>query len=1023
MSQDQSELRVPGGAASLDTCFSRAEYDFYSRYAWCLNPFPSIGQVVSHLRAEVEHLQRLQSGWQADEVLTNIALLACSLSDSADDHLAEANVDLSKLEKKMPAAKPWLSLAAALLNGKERVRRRSLEPLRRWRLEWEDALQRFLRFTLSIGNACPGVPVAPPVGSGETPLPSQARRDDREELLGCKRSALALAEVLEGRLPGDLLQRPARNPAAFRSQDLSFYDVLKLGEKFCAVVADKKKPLLIVGLRTAGSYFAPVLHAYLATHGYCDVQVTTMRPKQGVDRLEKERLAGVARRGGMAVVIDEPIYKGETLGLCLSILSQGGFAPESVAVLFPLHPTVRDWTTTEVASALTPCLVVTLAPEEYFKCERLQKDHVQHRLQEYFCEQGWRGVSVVEHTEAEICNGKLQEGSEEKFHTRLKRVYAVRLESPSGQTSTRFVLAKSVGWGWFAYQAALAANRLEGLIPPVFGLRDGIMYSEWIKDGEIEAARPPEGLDRTQLVSTVAAYVAARAKGLAFSEDPSPTLCRAGLQSGAKVLERELSRPCKWPPLAVLRRREIRQQLSSLSCPVPALVDGKMRLDEWVRCDHRLVKSDFEQHGLGKIELSVTDPAYDLADAILAFDFSPEEEAVLLDLYGEQAGDRQVGKRMPLYKLLCGFWNMRASLDCIKDPRLTRRHCEHSDAYMRAWTFSMIQMARYCAGFVPRPGGDSSSRALVVSDVDGVLDRHLSGVPCCTPAGVRALCLLRSHGVPVAINTARSLDDVKAYCEAYGFVGGVAESGSCVVNAATGEERVLVSAEARAKIASVRAALERVPGVFTNPFYRHSIKAFTYGKATTEPVASAVLEKIIVECGAEALQVRQTGTDSAIVSGEVDKGSGLLALVDLLGRGDAEAIAIGDTEPDLAMFRVAKRGYAPSHTPVREAAEALGCRIAKQPYQKGFLEIVREIVHPDGKSCPKCGIPALEESGQDRILLEYLRTAETGRLRSLLGVAARGGLRRRRRGSAEASSSVGSTEVSAEADPKPTRVR
>ncbi len=43
---------------------------------------------------------------------------------------------------------------------------------------------------------------------------------------------------------------------------------------------------------------------------------------------------------------------------------------------------------------------------------------------------------------------------------------------------------------------------------------------------------------------------------------------------------------------------------------------------------------------------------------------------------------------------------------------------------------------------------------------------------------MEALSLLHDHGFAIAVNTARSVAEVKEYCSTYGFAGGVAEYGS-----------------------------------------------------------------------------------------------------------------------------------------------------------------------------------------------------------------------------------------------------
>ena len=81
-----------------------------------------------------------------------------------------------------------------------------------------------------------------------------------------------------------------------------------------------------------------------------------------------------------------------------------------------------------------------------------------------------------------------------------------------------------------------------------------------------------------------------------------------------------------------------------------------------------------------------------------------------------------------------------------------------------------------------------------------------------------------------------------------------------------------------------------------------------------------------------------------MVAKEVDKGSGLLALRDWVLGADAETIAVGDQEPDLAMFRVATRSFAPANIGCARQARLLGCGIARHAYQRGLLEIARALI-------------------------------------------------------------------------------
>src|SRR5206468_1535375 len=118
------------------------------------------------------------------------------------------------------------------------------------------------------------------------------------------------------------------------------------------------------------------------------------------------------------------------------------------------------------------------------------------------------------------------------FGTRLKRVYEVRATDARGRSEIRYVLAKSVGWGWLGYHAFIAAEALAPFIPPVLGLRDGILYMEWLPQAGDDVA----AADRTRLPRALASYVAARARLLKLAADPCPDLSQRRGHDGIELL-------------------------------------------------------------------------------------------------------------------------------------------------------------------------------------------------------------------------------------------------------------------------------------------------------------------------------------------------------------------------------------------------------------------------------------------------------------------------------------------------------
>jgi haloacid dehalogenase-like hydrolase len=933
------------------------ELSFYGQYSWCLNAYPTIQEVIEHLRQELSRLDEVEEDWQRTEVMTNVFLLSCAITDTVDKYLLGERYDFSPITTILPQIGPAVRIAEELLNVLHRVREMRLRHLRDWRENWVVGVVQFLRVLVAA----------------ETPN-RNALSDARAGLTG----------LLSAALPADLQNQRPRIPAAFRSQDFTHYGILSLGRTFASAFPDRQHPIVVVGIRTAGSYLAPLLHAYLAAEGYQDVDSMTIRPKKGIAMWEEARLTHGAKRGGLAVLVDEPPVTGSTLTKAVDVIRKAGFTTSNIIALLPVHETRRDWASSYEFLPLRGIRIVTLEPEHWHKHQLLESNAVECRLEEYFKLRGYSGIRVVASSTAAQLNSQLQRLSEEKFHTRLKRIYEIQLRTAEGRDETRYVLAKSVGWGWLGYHAFIAGRRLSEFVPPVLGLRDGILYTEWLPQSNPVAA---DG-DRDQVIRRVASYVASRVRSMGLGKDPAPDLSRVDQHKGFTLLAEALSRAYGWKVAAVLKRCRILHELSRRPCPFPTLIDGKMRRQEWITGSSELLKTDFEQHGLGKTELNMTDPAYDLAEVILSFALSQGEESRLIARYIEECGDAGVEERLFFNKLLAGRWSKLTALANLADSRLAHRHHEFNQQYVEAIHFLIVQTMRLCSSFCRRPHSLRWRAPLVVMDIDGVLDKQVFGFPSTTAAGIRAVSLLHAHDVAVVVNSARAVSQVKEYCSAYGFVGGVADYGSVIWDAVGGQERVLVSAAALDQMEKVRNALRQIPGVFLNDEYRCSIRAYTYERGTTVPLPTILIQNVMASLKVDQLRFHQTYVDTTILPKEVDKGTGLLALLALAGQRDIETIAIGDSEPDLAMFRVASRSFAPSHISGRAVARLLGCRIVDRSYQPGLLRIVRSIVHPEGGRCDRCRAaegPLSEDKGLFRGLLEAAdRTRPQLLLRAML---------------------------------------
>src|SRR4029077_11854935 len=133
-----------------------------------------------------------------------------------------------------------------------------------------------------------------------------------------------LQSLLRAPLPGDLQARRPRIPGAFRRHDLSHFDVLAVARKFAADSQERRRPLLVLAVRTAGSYFAPMVTACLKAEGYEDVDLATIHPKKGIAPWETARIARCANRGGQVIIVDEPLDTGATLAAIVGLLRRAG---------------------------------------------------------------------------------------------------------------------------------------------------------------------------------------------------------------------------------------------------------------------------------------------------------------------------------------------------------------------------------------------------------------------------------------------------------------------------------------------------------------------------------------------------------------------------------------------------------------------------------------------------------------------------------------------------------------------------
>ncbi len=431
-----------------------AEIDFYEAYDWCLNPHLRVGEAMSRLAAEIARFEAVPEGWQTGEVAANVFLLACGILNCADEYLRGPGLRLPGRLGKTGLARAGGHLIEVL----SALNWRRLRQVRGWREQWVAALNGFLKTFIA------------------------AEAVDARTLA---EDASPLARLAQAPLPPDLRGRYLNVPSPFRRLDMSHHDVLAMGRLLIERLPDRSVPVVLVGLRTSGSYFAPLIRAQLETQGYAAVSLLTIEPNKGAGRAERRMLERHGKEGGFAVVVDDPPDTGGTVYSALTIARRAGFAEDRLKVLVAAHPTRRK----PLAEARDG-LVIALDPERWHKRRMLEPEKVKARLNDYFAPQGLSVTSVTASASAKAINERLDKASLSGRGSHLKRVFEVRLKAGDGTVSTRYILAKSTGWGWLGYHGFLAGHRLAGHVPPILGLRDGLVYMQWIT--------PPAGADKPQ---------------------------------------------------------------------------------------------------------------------------------------------------------------------------------------------------------------------------------------------------------------------------------------------------------------------------------------------------------------------------------------------------------------------------------------------------------------------------------------------------------------------------------------------
>ncbi len=379
---------------------------------------------------------------------------------------------------------------------------------------------------------------------------------DQRTVAGLAEQASAAVE----RLPAGVRSQVLRLPSCFRSFDQHFEDVRELVAMAAIRWPARSRPLAFVGIRTSGSYLAPLAAAYAKAAGYADVSVATLRPGVRPSSAAREVVAKVASRSGLVMLTDDPPVTGRSVARVAARLERMGVKPDALVLLLGLPPGQAS-----LSPGLRRYPAVLLPWERWYVHRLLAPGQVAQTVERLAGD--CRVVS---------CAAQERPMAVHREHIRLR--YDLVLERPgAGGVRHEQLVVEGTGLGFFGRHALAVTRALGGAVPPVLGFADGLVYSY---------ERPGAGrrVDVTQpsTARAVARYVKLRHDAMPAAGDPTGTMGgRLPLwEAASRALAPLLGRPAPLMRMGLL----VPFTRRLLATGDASVVDGHMDAASW-SCD------------------------------------------------------------------------------------------------------------------------------------------------------------------------------------------------------------------------------------------------------------------------------------------------------------------------------------------------------------------------------------------------------------------------------------------------------
>ncbi len=769
-------------------------------------------------------------------------------------------------------------------------------------------------------------------------------------------SSAEILSEMQG-LPARLRHEIIRLPSCFLSFDQQVEDFEHLMHEFSVKWPDRNKHLLLVGIRTSGSYLGPLYLAILKSMDYRNLSLITIRPGKFLTGHESKAFHRLIEQDGMALIIDDPPISGGTFYKTARMLEKAGVRRDNIVLLMQLF---GERSALPANLATYQSIIIPLQDwnvQHYLSPEQVKK---------VLAEACANSTSIMDVTQIPF-----EEPGEIRQHAHA--YYQVKLiDKNSGAQFSRLVHAKGIGAGYFADHALAVARVLDKYAPQMIALEHGLCYLDL--GDEAHLLSPLNILEDSRYSDSMIEYILERNRMLKVPEDTSLKIYgrNAAWDVASEMLGKIYGRGW-W----TARKAFIDDYVKNLSKPVnPSVIDGDIGIHNWYVADQGdkdLLKMHLSERDFSHKDLFTYDPVYDLA-SLAQESQSSGQIAHIRRAYQALSGEKVNAERWTLYQLV-RLWDINR--DNKYPPSTIARRMSH----VVQEYFSEV----YFKDLTPRATGP-----LCVLDIDGVLETNPLGFASLTQPSARSMRALNQHGNRVILATGRSLHEVIDRCNAYHLAGGIGEYGAVIYDQTSGVSLPILTDDEQAALKQLRERLSAIESIRVDAEYRFSVRAYADGSSgELHGLNNELITSVLKEFSDRIYAIRgnqqtdfmvtrinkRVGLEQWLLHFDTSSQAEMAEAVD----GKQVALAVGDSWTDIPLLSLASQAFAPAHAALN--MDQADFQITGKPYQRGLEQAVAVYLGHIPGACPVCKQPTL--SDETSFLLDII-SSEEDRLRSMV---------------------------------------